>query len=161
MPRNNRSLLFDWGDTLMRDIPEFDGPMANWPRVEVIPYARETLRALRPSWTLCLATNAAASSEGEIWAALRRVGLDEMFDQVYCFHRIGYKKPAKEFFTYILNDLQLNAAQVIMVGDAFETDVRGPIEQAFGPYGSTNVPTNPVTGKCTTPFMIFEICRRL
>lgn len=109
----------------MRDIPQFNGPMVTWPRIEVIPHAIETLKILRDSWTLCLATNAVASSESEIWAALRRVSLDEMLDKVYCFRRIGYKKPAREFFTYILNDLQLNCAQVIMVGDAFETDVSG------------------------------------
>ncbi len=123
--RDHRCLLFDWGDTLMRDITEFDGPMATWPRVQVIPYAHEILRELRPSWTICLATNATASSESDIWAALRRVSLDEVVDKIYCFRRIGYKKPALEFFTYILNDLRMNSAQVIMIGDAFETDVRG------------------------------------
>ena len=26
-------LLFDWGDTLMRDFKEFDGPMKDWRRL--------------------------------------------------------------------------------------------------------------------------------
>ena len=35
---------------LLRVFPDFGGPMSRWPRLEAIPYARETLTALRPGW---------------------------------------------------------------------------------------------------------------
>jgi FMN phosphatase YigB (HAD superfamily) len=118
-------ILFDWGDTLMRVFPEYDGAMADWPQVEALPGALETLAVLHPSYTLAVATNAQNSDEGEIWRALRRVGLANQLDKVYCFRSIGYLKPSKEFFAYILADLRLSTDAVIMVGDDWESDIVG------------------------------------
>jgi FMN phosphatase YigB (HAD superfamily) len=118
-------LLFDWGDTLMRDLQEFTGPMKNWPRVEAIPGAAEMLAALQPDWILAIATNAADSDEKDIHAALQRVGLDPWIDKVYCFNKIRHKKPSLEFFQYILEDLKLGPQSVCMVGDNYEVDVLG------------------------------------
>ena len=42
-----RAVLFDWGNTLMRDLPGQHGPMRDWPHVEALPGALETLTALR------------------------------------------------------------------------------------------------------------------
>jgi putative hydrolase of the HAD superfamily len=123
--RESRCILFDWGDTLMRVFPEFDGPMFTWPQVKAVPYADQVLAELRVSSVLGLATNAAASEEAEIWAALDRAGLKKLLDKVYCYHKIRYKKPSKEFFEYILTDLDVEPSQVIMVGDDFEADVVG------------------------------------
>jgi putative hydrolase of the HAD superfamily len=118
-------LLFDWGDTLMRDMQEFTGPMKDWPRVEAIPGAAEMLAALHPDWILAIATNAADSDEMDIRAALQRVDLDRWLDKVYCFNKIRHKKPSLEFFQYILEDLKLSPQSVCMVGDNYEVDVLG------------------------------------
>jgi HAD superfamily hydrolase (TIGR01662 family) len=123
--RENRCILFDWGDTLMRVFPEFDGPMATWPQVEAMPHADQVLAELRTRSLLAVATNAADSEEAEIRAALDRVGLDKLLDRVYCYRKIGYKKPSKGFFEYILTDLGIERSQAIMVGDDFEADVVG------------------------------------
>jgi putative hydrolase of the HAD superfamily len=123
--RENRCVLFDWGDTLMRVFPEFDGPMFAWPRVEALPYAIEALSQLHPLSILALATNADASEAADIWAALERVGLKGLLDRVYCFRVIGYKKSSPEFFKTILADLGMDRSQVVMVGDDFDSDVIG------------------------------------
>ena len=34
--RETRCLLLDWGDTVMRVFPEYEGPMLTWPRVEAV-----------------------------------------------------------------------------------------------------------------------------
>ena len=118
-------LLFDWGDTLMRDFKDCTGPMKDWPRVEPIPGAVELLTTLHPVWILAIATNADDSGEADICAALQRANLDQYLDKVYCFKKIGHKKPSVEFFHYILEDLQLALRSIFMVGDNFETDVVG------------------------------------
>ena len=123
--RVNHCLLFDWGDTLMRVFPEFDGPMVAWPQVEAMPFAAQVLAELRARSILAVATNAADSEEAEIRAALERIGLDMLLDKVYCYRKIGHKKPSKEFFGYILSDLGLEPSQAIMVGDDFKADVVG------------------------------------
>lgn len=125
MKREPRCILFDWGDTLMRVFPEFEGPMFTWPRVEVVSGIKETLVELHREWTLALATNAIESRERDIWLALERVGLEKLIDQVYCYRMIGHRKPAIEYFEYILNELGIERENVVMVGDDFGADVLG------------------------------------
>jgi putative hydrolase of the HAD superfamily len=125
LSREHRCILFDWGNTLMREFSEFSGIMASWPRVEAIPHAQEVLAQLHPDWLLALATNAVLSEEADIWAALGRAGLDQLLDKVYCYRTIGHKKPSPEFFAHILSDLKLDKSCVVMVGDSFESDVLG------------------------------------
>ena len=111
----------------MKDLPDFTGPMVGWPRVERIEGALEVLAELHKTWVLALATNAVNSSEEQIWAALRRVRLDCFLDKVYCFRKIGHKKPSSEFFAYVLNDLGVDRSSVFMVGDDFESDILGAV----------------------------------
>jgi putative hydrolase of the HAD superfamily len=99
--------------------------MVAWPQVEAMPHAEQVLAELRARSMLAVATNAADSSEAEIRAALERVGLDKLLDKVYCYRKIGHKKPSKEFFGYILSDLGVELSQAIMVGDDFGADVIG------------------------------------
>lgn len=120
-------ILFDWGDTLMRDFKEYSGPMKDWPRVESVPEAAEVLAGLHSTYLLCLATNADTSDETDIHLALQRVDLDRFLEKIYCFKTIGHRKPSSDFFAYILSDLGLTPGQVIMVGDSYETDVQGPV----------------------------------
>lgn len=142
----DRALLFDWGNTLMEDIPGFSGPMANWPRVAVIPGVPETLSVLQSSWRLTMATNAADSDEPDIRAALRRAALDPLIEEIYCFRRLGCKKPSPEFFQVVLADLGLPAGRVVMVGDSLEGDVLGAVRAGlravwFHPAGLETVGT--------------------
>ena len=119
-------VLFDWGDTLMIDYPEYSGPMRSWPHVQAVAHARETLGALRAAgWCTALATNAADSEESDIRAALARVGLDGLIDHAYCSRRVGHSKPSAEFFEFIMRDLGVDAPGLVMVGDSLINDVEG------------------------------------
>jgi putative hydrolase of the HAD superfamily len=121
-----RCALFDWGDTLMRDFPEFTGSMVRWPRIEVSAYAEDALAALRAKgWLLALATNAADSAESDVWGALQRAGLASLLDRVYCFRNVGCRKPSRAFFDFIVQDLDLPRSAIVMVGDDFAVDVLG------------------------------------
>jgi len=123
--RQGRCILFDWGDTLMRDFTEFEGPMVSWPKVEAMPYAGQVLAELHDQAILAVATNADVSTEADIRAALERVDLGRFLDRIYCVRGVGYRKPSKEFFEHILTDLGIDRSQVIMVGDYLEVDVLG------------------------------------
>ncbi len=121
--RETRCLLLDWGDTVMRVFPEYEGPMLAWPRVEAIEGITEALTRLRPDWTIALATNAADSEERDIWSALARAGLGELIDRVYCFRGVGHRKSVPEYFEQILAHLEIEPNRAVMVGDDFEADV--------------------------------------
>jgi putative hydrolase of the HAD superfamily len=125
--RRDRALLFDWGDTLMRVYPEYDGPMCDWPRVAAMPDAARVLTDLREDWRLALATNAADSDVSQIQAALGRVGLADLLERIYCYRSTGVRKPSKAFFEHILADLGLPASRVVMVGDDYEADALGAL----------------------------------
>ena len=56
-------VIFDWGDTVMKDFSEFQGPMVNWPRVEVIGGIKESLSVINTHFTICIASNAGAQMQ--------------------------------------------------------------------------------------------------
>jgi FMN phosphatase YigB (HAD superfamily) len=117
------TILFDWGDTVMRDYPEITTPMVEWQTVEVIEGIADVLAYLHAGGRrIVLATSAAISDEGQIRGALARGGLDVYFSHIYCFKNTDLPK-GEEFYRYILNDLHISASDALMVGDGFEKDV--------------------------------------
>jgi putative hydrolase of the HAD superfamily len=118
------AILFDWGDTVMKDDPSQAASMVNWPQVEMIPGVDKLLESIHTNRRrLALATGAAVSNELQIRGALKRVNLDQYFDKIYCFSNTGLKKPTKAFYKHILDDLKVEPADALMIGDSFEKDV--------------------------------------
>lgn len=119
-------ILFDWGDTVMRDDPASNVPMVEWLTVEAVNGIDEVLTHLQSSGRTCiLATSASISDEIQIRAALARVGLDRYFSHIYCFKNTSLSK-GNAFYRHILSDLGLAASSVLMVGDSLEKDVLIP-----------------------------------
>lgn len=126
-PLRYPTVLFDWGDTVMRDHPEITIiPMVEWETIEVIEDIADVLVYLHSSGRrIALATSAEISDEGQIRGALARGGLDTYFSHIYCFSNTSLPK-GEAFYRFILNDLHISAPDVLMVGDGFEKDVRVP-----------------------------------
>jgi len=122
-----KCVLFDWGNTLMREMESYEGPMHKWPVVEAMPGALESITRISADRILALATNAMDSGEEEIWKALARVEFDTLINKVYCFRKVGMLKPSRGFFDFILGDLKLTAKDAMMVGDSFPNDVMGAV----------------------------------
>lgn len=114
-----RTVLFDWGDTVMRSFPEYSGPMAYWPRVEAVPGIAEALAALRPRYRLVLATNAADSGRELVQAALARAGLAGSFGAVFTARELGVPKPEPAFYRTVPRELDCPAREAAMVGDDY------------------------------------------
>ena len=127
-PLRYPTILFDWGDTVMRDDPSSTVPMVEWQTVEVIEGIADVLAYLhaggRPNGRrIVLATSAAISNENQIRGALARGGLDQYFSRIYCFKNTNLPK-GEAFYRHILNDLGIPASDALMVGDSFEKDVQ-------------------------------------
>lgn len=132
------TILFDWGDTVMYDNPALTVPMVEWETVQVVEGIAEVLVYLRSSGRqVILATSAEISDESQIRGALARGRLDEYFTHIYCFKNTHLPK-GEEFYRYILSDLNILAADALMVGDHFAKDV-----QAANAAGITAVWFNP------------------
>lgn len=120
-----RLIIFDWGDTLMRDFPEKPGPMYTWDVVEEIPGARRLLDYLQPKYTLCVATNAGVSDTGAMRKALQRVNLDGYFSGFFSSRDLGVAKPDPEFFLRICSVMQVNPPEALMIGNDYQKDILG------------------------------------
>jgi FMN phosphatase YigB (HAD superfamily) len=119
-------VLFDWGDTVMRDHPEITIPMIEWETVEAIDGIADVLAWLQSSGRrIILATSANISDESQIRGALARVGVEQYFSRIYCFKTTNLPK-GEAFYRFILNDLAIPASDAVMVGDHFEKDVLVP-----------------------------------
>jgi FMN phosphatase YigB (HAD superfamily) len=129
MPENTfryPTILFDWGDTVMRDIPERTTPMVDWEQIEVVDGIAEVLAYLHASGRrIALATSASISDESQIRGALARGGLEPYFSRIYCFKNTNLPK-GEAFYRRILNDLNVPVSDVMMIGDGFEKDVQVP-----------------------------------
>jgi putative hydrolase of the HAD superfamily len=120
------SVLFDWGDTVMRDYPERTNPMVEWETVEVIEGIADVIAYLHSSGRrIVLATSAEISDENQIRGALRRGGLDSYFSRIYSFKNTNLPK-GEAFYRHILNDLNIPASDALMIGDHFAKDVQVP-----------------------------------
>jgi putative hydrolase of the HAD superfamily len=118
------TILFDWGNTVMRDYPEITIPMVEWETVEVIEGIADVLEYLQSSGRrIGLATSASISDETQIRGALARAELDTYFSQVYCFKNTNLPK-GEAFYCHILSDLGIPASDALMVGDSFQNDVQ-------------------------------------
>jgi len=141
MPRYP-TVLFDWGDTTMRDDPASTVPMVEWETVQVVEGVADVLAYLHASGRrIVLATSASISNENQIRGALARGGVDSYFSRIYCFKNTHLPK-GKDFYRHILNDLDIPAADALMVGDGFEKDVLVP-----NSLGMFAVWFNPRTGE--------------
>jgi putative hydrolase of the HAD superfamily len=117
-------VMFDWGDTLMVDVPGASAPMSEWPDVRAVDGAAVLLEHVKASGRrIMLVTSALASDEPQIWAALARVHLEAFVERIYCFKNTGLPK-SDALYRLILRSLNASADQVIMIGDSFESDVR-------------------------------------
>jgi FMN phosphatase YigB (HAD superfamily) len=136
------TVLFDWGDTVMRDNPALTVPMVEWQTIEVIEGIADVLKYLASTGRqIVLATSAEISDESQIRGALARGGVDEYFSHIYCFKNTNLPK-GEAFYHHILSDLGVPATEALMVGDHFEKDV-----QAANAIGFFAVWFNPKSGE--------------
>jgi HAD superfamily hydrolase (TIGR01509 family) len=118
-----KAIIFDWGDTVMRDFPEYPGPTAYWPKVEAVPGIEKALQQLPKDFVCCLASNAIDSDAGLMGLALSRVTLREYFRYLFTSRELGFKKPDPTFYREILRRMELQPEDCIAVGNDYEKDI--------------------------------------
>ena len=124
MKKEIKALIFDWGDTIMRDF-NLPGPMSKWEKTAWIPGAEEALRAANKNHTCIIATSASHSNTADMKAALTMVGADKYFTFFFSQIELGIVKPDPEFFTKtaLLSGFQAN--ECVVIGNLYEKDIVG------------------------------------
>lgn len=125
MPRNIKAIVFDMGNTLMRIISEYTGPMMHWPRVEPVDGVATALKSLPKTLICCVASNSGISNSDMLGTALGRASLREFFQHVFTSHDLGFEKPDPRFFYKVLEQLDVAPNECIMVGDEYSKDIVG------------------------------------
>ncbi|WP_119067886.1 HAD family hydrolase [Aggregatilinea lenta] len=120
-----KTLVFDWGETLMRELPDFPGKLIDAPEVFAMPGIAAALAALQPQYMLIVASNADISTPDDVRGALRRVDLDAYFTQFHTSAVLGVSKPDPAFFAAVLDAAGCAPSEAVMIGDTFGTDVLG------------------------------------
>lgn len=88
----------------------------------LMPGARETLEALRPTFRLGLLTNGDSRVQR---GKLERSGLAPFFDAVVVSGEEGIGKPEPAVFQRLLSRLGVSAAEAAMVGNSLRRDIAG------------------------------------
>lgn len=116
-------VLFDWGNTLMVDFPEYSGKMHLWPKVELVAGVEQFLKRISATHQLYVATNAVDSDVDDIKLALQRGGIEHYFAGIFCRQQLGIPKNHADYYPTIVTQLGCDASQVTMIGDTPETDI--------------------------------------
>ncbi len=125
MPQAVKAVIFDWGDTLMRDYPEKPGPMYLWDEVSLLDGAEVLLKYLKGKYLLAVATNAECSNTEAMVKALQRVGIAHYFDCFSSSLDLGAAKPDPRFFQEVCKQLGVSPGDCVMVGNSYEKDIVG------------------------------------
>ena len=122
---NIKAIIFDWGNTLMRDFTHYQGPMAFWPEIEVISGVPIVLNYLKGKYILCVATNAGDSNTELMIQSLIRGNINQYFDYFYSSKDLGYSKPDPKFFQAISKAIDITPNNCIMIGNDYKKDIIG------------------------------------
>ena len=126
------TLVFDWGNTLMKVLPEYDGPMVEWPEIAPVKGIKTALTRLKPHYRLVVATNAADSGAEQVRAALSRAELEGFFSKIYTAQELNNsRKPEIAFFRNLEKALDESPSNLMMIGDDYRSDILGATQAGW------------------------------
>lgn len=120
-----KAIAFDWGNTIMREIPLSRRPSAHSPSVEVVPGVNNALLALQRQYLCCIASNARGPESTALGLVLERVGLEKYLRLVFTAEELKAQKPDARFFQGVVQRLKCLPSECVMVGDDYQVDIVG------------------------------------
>ncbi len=86
--------------------------------------AVELCRELKQEgYNLYIVTNGVAATQAK---RLTKAGLLPYFTEVFVSETVGYQKPKKEYFDYVLNAVsEKDKSKILLVGDSLSSDIQG------------------------------------
>ena len=93
------------------------------------PHAKSTLQSFRQKVKLGLVSN--FTHAPLIYAGLRKLSINDLFQSVVVSEAIGWRKPSNRIFQKALAGLQVKAKNAIYVGDSPIEDIQGAKKAGF------------------------------
>lgn len=122
-PLNIQALVFDWGDTLMHDFKDKDGPMYLWDSIKVIDGIEDILKKASASYKLFVGSNSGYSDKKMMIKALERGRIAGYFTEFFASKDMMYEKPDPRFFEFIVKETGIPASQIAMCGNDYIKDI--------------------------------------
>ena len=80
-------------------------------------------------YELYIVTNGVASTQAQ---RLSRSGILPLFRDVFVSETVGYQKPRKEFFDYVLQNIkEKDKSRILVIGDSLSSDIKGAINSSL------------------------------
>jgi len=90
---------------------------------QLVEGALDVCQSLSASHRLFVITNGITQTQIK---RLKKSGLYEYFEDIFDSQSIGYQKPSKEFFDYVMTHINdFNKDQALIIGDSLNTDIKG------------------------------------
>lgn len=86
------------------------------------PDVRDTLSKLKEKYTIAILSNGNKSSQRR---KMETIDIYDLLDYSLISGECEFKKPQKEIFDLVLNDLKINAFEAIYIGDTYKIDILG------------------------------------
>jgi putative hydrolase of the HAD superfamily len=119
------AVLIDFGETLVERVVDDVVPLSQL-TVVAFPEVAETLdRLVADGYRLAVVSNTTQSTERDMRAALRSIGLEGRFDVVATSFDVGHDKPGPQLFQHVLDALGCPSSEAVMVGNDVVADIGG------------------------------------
>ncbi|MDY2937382.1 MAG: YjjG family noncanonical pyrimidine nucleotidase, partial [Fusicatenibacter sp.] len=107
---------------------------------QMMPEALSVCQTLSESYTLCLVSNGIAQVQNK---RLSGSPITQYLSSVFVSESVGSQKPQKEYFDYVLAQLNIVSSQAFIIGDSLSSDIRGAKNASidscwFNPKGNSN-----------------------
>lgn len=121
-------LIFDWGDTLMRDNASDSRPMCQWENIIVVDHVPQMLVELPQSLVCIGASNASVSDAVLMRKAFELTGLAIHFQLFITSKELGVAKPDPLFFLKICELSKVHPSRCVHIGNDYVKDIKAAKE---------------------------------
>ncbi len=91
--------------------------------VEYIENAKEIIKRLKGNYRQYAVTNGAYTVQK---VKLEKSGISDIFDGIFISDSVGFEKPSKEFFDFVLNNIiPCKREEILIIGDSLTSDMKG------------------------------------
>ena len=123
-----RDTLANWhiiSDELALELNDFYVASSPY-KTNLLPNAIQVLDYLHSKYILHIITNGFREA---VPVKLQESKLGPYFDEVVISEEIGFQKPHPRIFQYLLHKKNIDAANCLMIGDHYEADIVGAVQQ--------------------------------
>ena len=92
--------------------------------------AKELCENLKSNgYDMHIVTNGVANTQKR---RLTQSGILPFFTKLFVSETVGYQKPRKEFFDYVLNDIEeKDMSKILLIGDSLSSDIKGAVDSGI------------------------------